>query len=347
MTAPASKSVRRGLSDRRSDTANNEAAEWLVRQNEGFSADEQLQFQAWLVADAGNPQAFVAVEKTWRILEAPRTAGQAAQLDRELASLRKRRYRGLWLAVSGMAAAAIVVGIFVPDVRVAESPVVTVAIRPDRQMLSDGSVVELKAGAEIEVSYSLNRRSVRLVQGEALFSVAKDAARPFVVSAGDVKVRAVGTSFAVSHRPTEVAVLVTQGRVAVERAVLLASPAVISVERTPTYLGAGDQLVVPADSPVTAPLTVTAMTTLQITANLGWRGKRVEFTATTLSEAVSLFNNQNELQLVIANPAIGRMQVTGIFWADDPEGFVRLLEAGMNVRAERDPSRIVLHSRSR
>jgi ferric-dicitrate binding protein FerR (iron transport regulator) len=48
-----------------------------------------------------------------------------------------------------------------------------------------------------------------------------------------------------------------------------------------------------------------------------------------------LFNRQNRLQLRIGDSATGALRITGLVWSDDPEGFVRLLESGFNVTAER------------
>ena len=82
-----------------------------------------------------------------------------------------------------------------------------------------------------------------------------------------------------------------------------------------------------------------------MTSALAWRGKRIEFTRTPMAEAVELLNRQNRIQLLVADSAVARIQLSGVFWADDPEGFVRLLENGMNVRAERSPESIVLRRR--
>jgi len=71
----------------------------------------------------------------------------------------------------------------------------------------------------------------------------------------------------------------------------------------------------------------------------------MEFTATPVAEAVELFNRQNRVQLAISDRAVANLQLSGIFWADDPEGFVRLLESGMSVRAEHVGDTIVLRSR--
>jgi transmembrane sensor len=78
--------------------------------------------------------------------------------------------------------------------------------------LPDGSLVELKEGSRIAVDFSAEQRQVRLV-GEAHFQVARDAARPFVVNAQGVMVRAVGTAFSVRVDSDEVQVLVTHGSV--------------------------------------------------------------------------------------------------------------------------------------
>jgi transmembrane sensor len=328
------------------EALNQQAADWLVRQNEGFSRTEKLDFEAWISADPAHERAFMQLEATWVALNEPRETGHAAVLERELAirrETRARRHCAYAFAAVGVAAAAICMGMFFPRTPVAAPASSTVVVRSDRQILPDGSVVELKSDAEISISFSADARRVRLLQGEALFTVAKDVSRPFVVIAGAVEVRAVGTAFAVRHHTREVAVLVTKGRVAVER-VDTGTAAASAAEVEPTYMGPGDRLVVPTDLPPSTRLTVSAMTPQQVAANLAWRGKRVEFTGTTVAEAVRLFNNQNAVQLSIADATIAQMQITGIFWVDDPEGFARLLEAGMNVRVERTARGITLRS---
>ena len=96
-----------------------------------------------------------------------------------------------------------------PEV-VSESSLTAKLSVPERRVLSDNSVIELKDGAQIDVDYSGGFRRVTLRQGEALFQVAKDASRPFIVEAAGVQFRAVGTSFSVQLAPEkQVEVLVT------------------------------------------------------------------------------------------------------------------------------------------
>ncbi|MGH7956227.1 MAG: FecR family protein [Opitutaceae bacterium] len=120
--------------------------------------------------------------------------------------------------------------------------------RQQRQTLADGSVVELNAGADILVDFSPARRSVRLVRSEAHFAVATDATRPFVVSAGGVEVRAVGTEFAVRFGSQEIAVLVTEGQVAVARTAAPApADAVLPTPTEPVLVAAGGRVVIPTE----------------------------------------------------------------------------------------------------
>ena len=217
-------------------------------------------------------------------------------------------------------------------------------LMPEQRLLADGSKIDLKPGATLRVAYSQTARTVVLLQGEAHFEVMKDPRRPFVVQVGGVEVRAVGTAFSVQLETRQVEVLVTEGRVAVERSTEPAGGAAAGRPAAPpvAFLDAGTKLVVPADLPPATPLEIKPITSEQVATELAWRGKRVELSGTPLAEAVELFNRHNRLQLAVADPSLARHQLSGIFWADDAEGFVRLLEAGMGVSAERAADTIVL-----
>ena len=78
---------------------------------------------------------------------------------------------------------------------------------------------------------------------------------------------------------------------------------------------------------------------------LAWRRQRVEFTNTPLAEAVQWFNRENRVQIVIVDPILERRRITGIFWSDDPDGFVRLLQYGVGTAAERSGTVLKLRAR--
>lgn len=327
-----------------SDDLAETAADWLVRRSEGLDEAARQAFLHWLNADPRHAAAYARVEQTWAALNAPRAAGQADELALALTVRARGRRQRHAFALAGIgltAAAALVAGLFVNrpipqnNAVPVETAASTIAPRPDRRTLPDGSVVELNAGAEIEVAFTAERRLVRLRQGEALFEVAKNPARPFVVATDDVTVTAVGTAFAVRRAALGVDVLVTEGKVAVARP--------DAAESAPVLLTAGHRVSVPADpraNELPAPEIVEAS---RIGESLAWRDGRVEFTETPLAEAVRLLNARNRLQLVIGDASLASLRLSGIFWANDPEAFVRLLGEGMAVRAERRDDGIVLH----
>ncbi|MBI5769610.1 MAG: FecR domain-containing protein [Verrucomicrobia bacterium] len=328
------------------------AADWFVRRRDGLPREAEREYQAWVDADPRHAAAMAECHETWEVVRFPAAAKRdreaARVLDQWAATQRRRPYL---IAAAGLAAAVVIVFTFLPlsfPPRAA-LPVVAVAVRPNVETLADGSTVELNAGAEIAVSFTPERRSVRLVRGEAFFSVTKDAARPFVVTARDVEVRAVGTAFAVRFDTDEVGVLVTEGRVAVEP-VAQAAPkgsgtGELPSAAQPTYLDAGRRVAVAVDHSNVAPPAVKPLSAEEVGTALAWRDKRVEFSRMPLLDVAALFNTRNRVQLSISDGAAASIPISGIFWSDDPEGFVRLLESGLGVRSKRSADTIFLGSR--
>jgi transmembrane sensor len=202
------------------------AARWVVRRNAGLSAAEAEALRQWLAGDARHRAAFEHYARAWSAFDGPeREDAQGAMIRRIGARVKQRRARragGVLAAACAVAVAALVAVRPWPadaDRSRPEGPpsAGTVVIQPERRVLEDGSVVELRADAVIDVRYDADTRRVVLSGGEAHFSVAKNPARPFVVETGGVEVRAVGTAFSVRLGMEQVEVLVTEGRVAVEK----------------------------------------------------------------------------------------------------------------------------------
>jgi transmembrane sensor len=197
--------------------------------------------------------------------------------------------------------------------------------QPLQQNLPDGTVVDLRDAAELTVDFSGPQRRVILRHGEAHFAVAKDPGRPFVVTAGGVEVRAVGTEFSVQIGASSVAVLVTEGRVALERdsAAPKAEPLAV--------LDAGTQAVI-GDAVSRTPL-ISALASAEIDERLAWRVRRLEFSGTRLSEAVELFNRYSPTRLILGDARLGSLQVSGIVRANNPAALLELLEANYDIVA--------------
>ena len=331
-----------------SDEIAHAAAAWVLRRDRGLTAQEQDEFSQWLAADPRHGEALALHRWGWDELD--RLAGLQTSLgavpDPDLFSARASASarRWWWLAgASALAACAVMAVIIYVRGPAAVSEVIpagagnvasALAAPCERRTLEDGSVVELNRGAEIAVTFTPAERRVRLVRGEASFTVAKNAARPFVVSAGGVDVRAVGTVFNVRLGPAAVEVVVSEGRVKVD------APA-----RVETSLSVGQSAVMTLAANG-APPQVATLSADEIAARLAWQPRLLDFTDVALTEIVTEFNRRNPVQLSVAEPALGAVRLSATFRSDNVEGFVRLMESDFGMRAEWRGERAVVLRRA-
>ena len=337
------------------------ASEWLMRRDAGLDAAEEKALQDWLDADPGNEDAFRRLGSAAAVFDRVRESALAPVVLARLAErARRRRRRRLGLAAGVAAAALLLPALWTRDYLAASSQVFHASptvFEPIRR-LPDGSVVELKPGSEVAVNYSPSARRIRLVRGEAHFQVEPDPARPFVVSAGALGVRAVGTGFAVQLQRDAVEVVVTEGRVAVDRFRDRAELPGAGSARGP------DGHAVPAGGPDTVALvdagqrvrvdTTTdalalersAVSEAQMEARLQWRVQRVKFSGMDLAQAVALMNRANSVEIILADDSIRRLRVSGIFHAHNPEGFARVLAGTFDLRAEQTSAKQIVLRRA-
>ena len=331
------------------------ASDWIIRRDAGLSAVEQKAFSSWQSEHPDHAAAVARHEQAWSLLDKPRTFGAANLMQHALARRSARRTQRR-VAMASAALLFVVSGLFWfrtgthPEPTPASSALV---LSPQRQTLPDGTQVELRKGALIAVDFAGPLRRVSLQSGEALFHVAKDPDRPFIVSAAGVEVRAVGTAFFVGVGETLVDVIVTEGSVAVERAsAQIESPAEARESTAPvtpppsTLVDAGCRLTVdlvpgqPSGRPV-------EISSAEIADRLSWRATRLEFSYTPLAEAIALMNQHSQVRLAIDDPELATLPVNGLFRADNTETLLRLLEANFDVTSTRSGNVITLRRSSK
>jgi transmembrane sensor len=201
-------------------------------------------------------------------------------------------------------------------------------------LLADGSVVKLNTNSRVEVQYTEELRKVHLLEGEALFDVAKNKARPFIVQAKDTLIRAVGTSFTVSILPQRpVRVLVKEGVVELKRANAGASASV--------RVNANNQAIAPHDAPITA----TPIAQVKLARNLAWEYGRIAFDDQTLQDAANEYARYSDIQVVV-DPAVANMTITGSFASNDPVGFARTAASILNLQVEVNGREVKIFHRS-
>ena len=319
------------------------AAEWVGRRDAGLTHAEVAELSAWRAADPRHSAALLRFERIWSVADRPRQLGTNDRVRAQLARRAARRRR--FIAGAGLAATLVLglgswIGLRSPD---AETPTARTAfLGPYRLHLPDGSVAEYSAGTRLTVDFSPAERRLSFTGGQAHFEVAHDAGRPFTVTAGGLAVRAVGTAFAVQVRAGSTDVLVTAGRVSVNPAE--ASPA---APATPLAFVDAGQAIAVLSSPAGAPMTVQPLPADESAGRLRWRQRRVEFSTSPLGEVIAVVNRHNRVQFTIADPAVARIPLSGIFRIDEPDELARLLEAGFALVVDRsDPDRIILRSRT-
>lgn len=342
------------------------AADWLARRDGGaWSATDDAALAAWLDTDTAHRVAFLRLQAAWdesgrlqalgagwkqpgppprghwaqpaHALGVASIAGVPDLRDLKLAprAARTRSLAATAFAVLSIAACALFASWGWRTYTHVDTASYQAALgQVQAASLADGSHAVLSSDSRIDVQLSRHRRLVELRRGEAIFEVAKDATRPFVVDTGDRQVIAVGTRFSVRRDGRDLRVVVTEGTV--------------RLETTRTGQGPQPAALLPAGSVALArggDVLVRSLPIAQAEGMLDWRDGTLAFRDTTLAEAVAEFNRFNARKLVVADAAAGALRVGGSFRWDNAEGFARLLERGFPLRAEYDATRIVLHSR--
>jgi transmembrane sensor len=311
------------------------ASEWVARIDRGLSRQEEAALEKWLATDERCREALHLAQAVWKNLDRAQVFRIAADESRAFGTVRgsaRGKFSGgsrPWAYAAGLALVAIgSAGIWF---RYAHTHVTT-AIGEIRQVpLDDGSRVTLDTGSRISVEYEAKARVVRLESGEALFEVAKDSRRPFVVQSGDVRVRAVGTAFVVRRRSdADADVTVTTGVVDVWSSARPLAPAVrIKAGNTTSLSGA-----------TITPLR--ELTVKQIEQATDWKAGIVDLNGRTLGEAVAEINRYNTRRVLISDERLAAQTLVGHVSTSDPLAFAQAAAAMLDARVREDGDRLVL-----
>lgn len=206
--------------------------------------------------------------------------------------------------------------------------------------LPDGSTVELNSRSRVQIHFTETERAVELLEGQALFQVAKNPARPFIVRSDDTRVRAVGTQFDVYRKRSGTIVTVVEGRVAIlaEAATDRSGQgASVPEVQAAIMLSAGEQLTVTAQ-------TVPQPTRVNVTAATAWTQRQLVLESAPLAEVAEEFNRYSARKLVVEDSAAEQLRLSGVF-ATDPDFLIRYLRArrDITVRETDTEIRIIRH----
>ncbi len=314
--------------------ADTEAAEWHSRLGVRSVSTQTLEeFFAWRSKPA-NAEAYRRVEKVWaasgRLSGDPQMHDVLTEImDRKPAFGMRERIRGSLYGVVGvLAAVALAFGAWAwMDSR----SVYSTGVGEQRLLqLTDGSTVRLDTATRVRVQLSGDERRIILEEGQALFTVAHDRARPFIVSAGSTDVTAVGTVFDVRRSDDDVRVTLVSGAVDVVR----------RADAQPARMSPGQQARVSAQR-----LTTRAVDARTETS---WTVGRLVFEDTPLRTAVYEVNRYLDDPIVLEGGDLGEVPVNGVFRTGDRDAFASATSEGLDLSMrDRSDGALILSRRTK
>lgn len=321
-----------------------EAAQWAVRIHGGaLTPQEQSELDAWVAADVRHEGALARARAAWLDLDrlAALAAGrplpaQPPPAPRTHAPGRRARFFAhRWVSIAliaSLGAISLLTTVWLVSDAAADTYVSGVG-ELRKVPLADGSTMILNTSTDTRVRFDANERSVRLTSGEALFEVAKDPTRPFVVHTGNVTVTAVGTAFVVRKEGSgRVNVMVTEGVVEIKRPDTMQPVQRIAANQRAT--------VSPSD-----PIRVEQVRPRDAERKLAWRAGMIAFDNEPLVSAIAEFNRYSTRHVVIDDPALSARTITGIFRVTDIDEFAQTTAAALNADVSNEGETIHIRPR--
>ena len=319
-----------------------QAAAWFVRLvANDLSLRERREYLAWLKASGRNVEALLDIYRYHgygRKAKLNNRASPDSDPDSNVIQFtprgalvtpyrqEPRRRSPMWriaAVIAGIAFSVIIA--YVAKTAYFDQRLVTGPGEWDQTMLTDGSVLRVGPNTRIRWYFSDQQRTLMLSQGEAVFEVAKDPLRPFIVTTDVGDVRAVGTEFGVSLLDAATAVVtVAHGKVAVSKP--NQGRLLINGTTPIAALVADQQLTLSGDD-------VQPVKEVDADRELQWASGYYEFRGEKVKQAVAEFNRRNRVQVVLADPSVGEiaMPFTTVR-LDDPETFALMLGARPDVQ---------------
>ncbi|HEY0199577.1 MAG TPA: FecR domain-containing protein [Rhodanobacter sp.] len=342
-----------------------QAACWYLDQREGLSPARQRDFLAWLRHSPLHVAEYLAIAqlhgdlKAAATMEAMSTTQLAALAASESAIVslrpgitsmpstplqprrvpRARKLRRWGAVASVVAMLSTAAWLLVPGSHDTPADIYASSADAGRSLqLADGSLVQLDRDSAITVRFDAQRRRIQIIRGGALFDVGKDLSRPLQVQLGDSQLQDIGTVFSARRQASGGIVTVLSGQV---NLLAPAHPWVAAWQhrlgRIPVpdtvvaALGSGQQAVFDGDGAVTA-----LTTHVDIAQATAWLPADLRFQHSTVAEVARRFNAYTLRPLVIDDPKVAAMRISGLFHAHDAEAFAAYLASLPGVQVQHD-----------
>jgi transmembrane sensor len=321
-----------------------EASIWLVRLDNGNLSDQlRKELKSWLSADKRHPVALKAMADIWDGMdEILMTIDDESSKNVTLWPVLKPIFEPFALAAS-VCFLAILVFFAIPN-DVQKNTYATVVGQQMSTTFDDGSIIHLNTNSRIETEFSDEKRIIKLIQGEALFEVAHDPKRPFIVYAGNRLVQAIGTKFVVHLKSENIQVTVTDGKVKMSKVPLNKTLTDIKdhnntdTKKDDVYITKGEKVIVGANQ---APK-LTLIKPENLKRALSWLDGKLIFVNEELFDVIEEINRYIDVEIVLKDPSLHKITISGRFDLEDSEALIEAIELSFNIDSQRLDSNKVL-----
>ena len=340
-----------------SSVVESEALAWIAQLNgDDISEKDLAAFREWVNRSPAHQKEIRELSEIWSGLNILTVMDEPIRkADKVSKQLRKNRARQHWkrrLILPASVGALALSAIFIyPLVMTSETtpssyeasvnvPLVFKTAKGEHQThtLEDGSIITLNTDSRIEVDYTNGQRNIRLLRGEALFSVAHDEQRPFLVFANDGIVRAVGTEFSVHITDAVMEVIVSEGSVELSTLKPTKPATSVTTKASSSATKVASLGIIRAGHTAqikNSQASIANVSEDAIDAELSWRVGRLDFTGEGLEEAIEEYTRYSDLNMIITDPKLKDIHVGGSFPIGETDLFLRYLEVSFGIKVEK------------
>jgi len=327
------------------NTIDDEASIWLVRLDNGnLSEQSRKELRIWLSADKRHQLALKAMADIWDDMDEVLSIvdDNNSSTNVTLWPILKPIFKPFMLAAS-ISFFAILIWSTMPT-NVQKNSYATLIGQQMDATFDDGSIIHLNTNSRIETEFSDEKRIIKLVKGEALFEVAHDPNRPFIVYAGDRLVQAIGTKFVVHLKSENIQVTVTDGKVKMSKVALNTKLTDIkklnnaTIKADDIYIAKGEKVIVGNNQ---APK-LTHIKPENIKRELSWLDGKLIFDNEELFDVIEEINRYIDIEIVLKDPALHNIRISGRFDLGDTEALIEALELSFNIKSQRIDSHKIL-----
>jgi transmembrane sensor len=316
------------------------AAAWQLHEAAGLTASEETALEDWLAASTDHRQAYSDV--LWALDATQRHAASPELMAYRQAALPlgAQVRQGRWQVWAAMAASVALIGVGTQAIRQDWLPASLSNWHQDAAAvyrtavgersvidLPDGSIATLDTNSMLQLAYTDHERGIRLLKGQALFEVAKKQPRPFQVYANGQRITALGTLFNVRVDNDRVRVALVEGVVRVRSGTTVANGGIAKE----VIMSPGEVVEARAASPLIA-------RPVDAKSAVSWRAGVLVFDDTRLGDAVTEINRYTAQPVLLDDPKIGDLRISGVFKSSDPQRFAQIMSATFALDVEQTRS---------